>query len=170
MLMALASGQRVQTLAALDLDHASISDACICWEVHEKLKTTGGHKATPLLHFPRFPRVNICVKTAILDYRDRTRHLRKSSKFFLASTPPFAVVAKTTISNWLKQVLAGAGVDVLTFGAHSTRSAATSKAARSIALDKVLRAADWSSPTTFAKYYNKDMIVHDEYAIYLLLI
>ena len=47
-----------------------------------------------------------------------------------------------------------AGVDTEVFSAHSTRSASTLwAAAKGVPINDILRAANWSSQTTFEQYY-----------------
>ena len=65
-------------------------------------------------------------------------------------------VTSCTIARWLKSCLHKAGVDTSKFQAHSTRAAATSKAAMSgLAVEDILKAADWSSRGIFQKFYYK---------------
>ena len=51
-----------------------------------------------------------------------------------------------------------AGVDTQ-FGAHSTRSASTSAAAsKGLPIDIVLKAAGWSSASTFTRFYKREPV------------
>ena len=59
-------------------------------------------------------------------------------------------VTANTVSNWIKDV----GIDTTRFKAHSTRSAATSKAFRNgTPIDDVLMMAEWSHARTFFRFY-----------------
>ena len=56
----------------------------------------------------------------------------------------------------MKAVLCAAGIDPSVYTAHSFRSAATSAAfAHGVKLQEILKTADWSNASTFAKFYNK---------------
>lgn len=49
-----------------------------------------------------------------------------------------------------------AGIDILLFKPHSTRSASTSAAlSKGVNIDVIFQTAGWSLEDTFAKYYNK---------------
>ena len=69
---------------------------------------------------------------------------------------PFKPVRKDTISRWIKNVLKYAGIDTTKFGAHSTKAASISAAAKAgTPLDVILKSAGWSNCGTFAKFYKK---------------
>ena len=78
------------------------------------------------------------------------------NQLLLSFQKPFKPVSKDTISRWIKNVLKGAGIDTTKFGAHSTRAASTSAAAREgTPLEVILESAGWSNCQTFAKFYQK---------------
>lgn len=63
-----------------------------------------------------------------------------SDALFISLKRPHAPVGSSTIGR-----LVSAGVDT-TFGAHSTRDSATSKAARvGVPIEQILKAASWSA-------------------------
>ncbi|XP_038065690.1 uncharacterized protein LOC119735825 [Patiria miniata] len=69
-------------------------------------------------------------------------------------------VTKETISKWIKQVLSNSGIDVSVFKPHSTRSAAVSVAKRAdVTINDILKTAGWSTESTFAKYYDKAIVI-----------
>ena len=54
--------------------------------------------------------------------------------------------------------MAAAGIDISHFKAHSTRAASTSAAARlGVSTAQILLTADWSSASTFSKFYKRDV-------------
>ena len=68
----------------------------------------------------------------------------------------------TTIIRWVVNVLKEAGVDVSVFSAHSTRSAAWSKASdKVLKLAEISKAAGWSKAKTFAMFYKKTILQED---------
>jgi len=61
-----------------------------------------------------------------------------------------------TLARWVKNILSSAGVDTSKFKAHSTRSAATSFAAKqNVNVTDILSAVGWSSEQTFQRFYNR---------------
>jgi len=55
----------------------------------------------------------------------------------------------------VKTVLKGAGINIKTYGAHSTRAAATSAAkVKGLSISRIMNSAGWSNDKTFAKFYN----------------
>ena len=81
--------------------------------------------------------------------------MRASEKFlFLTAVPKHHPATASTIARWIKADLAKAGIDTNTFKAHSVRSASISAAADAgISISDILEAADWSSASTFEKFY-----------------
>ena len=68
----------------------------------------------------------------------------------------YHAVKAATIGHWLKKVMERAGIDTTIFSAHSTRGAATSKAkAAGVSIPDILKAADWSRPSTFSRFYHR---------------
>ena len=64
-----------------------------------------------------------------------------------------------TLTHWVQQVMAQAGLDVSKFPPLSTRAASVSAAHKaSVNLDDILKTAGWSSECCFAKYYNKPIV------------
>ena len=61
-------------------------------------------------------------------------------------------------------VLEQAGINVKIYKAHSTRSAASSKARQFVSLDKVLEAADWRGSSVFEKFYNRAVTGRGDFA------
>ena len=75
---------------------------------------------------------------------------------FIATRRPHRPVKPCTIGNWLKTVMAQAGIDTQQFTAHSTRGASTSKAKSSgVSTSDILRTANWSSSSTFTRFYHR---------------
>lgn len=66
------------------------------------------------------------------------------------------------MSRWLKSVLSKAGIDCTQFQGHSTRAASTSKAKSSgVPIDVIMGKAGWSTKSTFARFYDKQVINSD---------
>ena len=86
---------------------------------------------------------------------DRTVALRQkdSNVLFIALKRPHKEVGSSTFARWIKQGLISAGINN-DFGAHSTRSSASSKAAQAgIPVDQILKAASWKNDSVFNTFY-----------------
>ncbi len=107
------------------------------------------------LSFPEDP--NICVVKNLSAYLEKTKDIRKDcNKLFLSLSTPHKGVCSVTIARWVKNTLTDAGIDTLTFSAHSTRSASTSLAkAKGLSISEISKAAGWSNDHTFARHYRK---------------
>lgn len=158
-LMLLVSGQRGQTLHALDIRNMSVSPSRISFRIGDLLKTSrpGVHLSELTFH-AYVPNRLLCVCTTIMCYIERTSEVRGTeTKFFLISKPPFTAASRDTLRRWTKDLLAAAGVDLTIFYPHSTRSAASSKAALTLPLSTVISAVGWSAESSFARFYNKPL-------------
>ena len=98
---------------------------------------------------------NICPVATLREYCSRTtKHKPEGKHLFLTTTKPFHPASSATIARWIKSTLTRAGVDTTIFCAHSTRSASTSAAADAgVSIPEILEAADWSSKSTFERFY-----------------
>ena len=125
------------------------------------LKTTRAGKHIQPLELSHYGVENLCVVRHLHHYVTVTRSLRlpdTRQQLLISYRKPHRAVSTDTISGWIKTTLHAAGIDIQVFGAHSTRGAATSAAARQGApLDVILRAADWKSVFTFARFYKRDV-------------
>ena len=111
----------------------------------------------------------LCLVTHLKEYLRRTASLRKVKQLFISFYKPHAPVARATFSRWLIETLESAGINTDSYGSHSTRSASCSAvkdfiisnkvfgavAAQGVNLSTILRAAGWSSETTFTRFYRK---------------
>ena len=160
-LMALTSGQRCQTLQALDIDHMVVAPSYCKFEIIQLLKTSKPNKHLGQLNFITYaPDENLCVVNCLKEYIKRTEPLRSGCKSLLISyVKPHCKVSTNTISRWLKEVLKISGIDTSIFTAHSFRAAASSAAKSSnVPIDKIMAIAGWQSSETFRKFYDKPII------------
>lgn len=116
---------------------------------------------TRVVHYPAFPgHPKLCVVRCLRAYEMMTEEYRPPgiSQLFI-SLQPFKAVTAATIACWVRWVLQEAGVNTSAFGAHSTRGAMASKAfALGGRLEDILRAAGWSSDSTFKTFYFKPIL------------
>ncbi|XP_046340897.2 uncharacterized protein LOC125383559 [Haliotis rufescens] len=157
-LIALLSGQRLQTVHLLDVRDISLFSSCCKFRVGSLIKQSrpGSHQAEITL--PAYtPNSSLCIVRVLQEYLVRTAPMRNGeNQLFISYTQPHKAVSKDTVSRWIKQVLQLSGIDMNTFTPHSTRMASTSAALRhSVPLQTILKTAGWSSSATFSKFYNK---------------
>ena len=157
MLLCLLTGQRLQTLAAMHLDHTALNDHQCIFYINEVLKFSRPQKHIAPVTPRRYDvNTNLCGTpfTQVLGH-DRSlirRDKAEARRLLLRFRKPHCGVTVDTISLWVKQVLCKLGIDTTIFSAHSARGASTSAAARRGApLDAILTAASWSSAKTFCQ-------------------
>ncbi len=81
------------------------------------------------------------------------------TRLFLSYVKPHRPVTSQRIAHWLKSSLKGAGIDTGVFSAHSARGAATAAALKQgVTMAEILRTADWTTESTFRKYYYRPTI------------
>ena len=173
LLCLLVSGQRGQTIWLMDERNIVFEKESVRCSITAPLKTSNPRHHIEELCFKRYS-INkaLCVYHYLKHYRQRTEPLRaKSDKnsvagkggrgsnygFFLRTIPPHSPICRGTLTSWTKEGLRLSGVDVSRFTPHSTRSASTSKAKRSIGLATILKTAGWRNATTFARFYDKQI-------------
>lgn len=158
-LIALATGQRIQTLANIEISNIVQIGEKIEIKVPNRLKTTKIGRVQPTLILPFYDEdEQICPARTLLLYLDKTKNLRGNCNLlFITYNRPFHAASCQTISRWLKDILKKSGLDTTIFTAHSTRHAATSTAAkRGVSFDTIRLAAGWTQKSSaFAKFYNR---------------
>ena len=157
MLIALLSGQRCQTIHALDTTTMVLSAEKCVFYINELLKTSRPGKHYGCLGLRAYADdKQLCVVTLLQEYVQRTLKFRgNNAQLLLSYHKPHNPVSTATIGRWLKEVLKRAGIDIQKFSAHSTRSASVSAA------KTILDAAGWSNADTFAKFYDRPVISDD---------
>lgn len=173
LLLALATGQRVQTLFLLRLSHISLVDRLII-RVPDRIKTSAPDRSQPFFVFSRFrEHENLCIVQLIENYLAKTKSLRPASMdfLFISLTRPYKAVTAQTVSRWIRQGLEECGIDTSMFSAHSTRHASTSRAAqRGVTPDLIKRAAGWTGESrVFANFYNRPIINLEDFSNAVLL-
>jgi len=160
MLMALSNADRCSDLAALDLNFRSYRTDGVLFTIPGLTKTR--RSGPPLQAFyPSFSdNSKLCPVLALKVYEEKSKDIRGSMEsrnpLFISVRRPFKPVKAVTIGHWLKDVMKTAGIDTTAFTAHSTRSAATSKAKLAgIPMSEIMKAANWSSSSTFCCFYNR---------------
>ncbi len=164
MLIALTTGQRCQTLTLLNVSEGNMQKDKNCYNftLTDHVKQDRPGKVFGNLHLYKYLTPELCIYTTLQKYLTITSTLRGSTKLLISYIRPFNAVTSSTIARWIKAVLLQAGIDILAFSAHSTRSAATSKAAASVPIDAILKTVGWSRECTFRKNSNKSVALTNQ--------
>ena len=167
MLLALVSPERASVLWELNIRYLKKQPDGVVFTLIKPRKS-GDPMSRAKATFPRFLQdTTLCPCDCLETYLKATEKFRlseDSNKLFLSFQRPHHPVAKATVTRWLCDVLIAAGIDSTIFKAHSTRAASTSAAAKKhLPLDDILKMGDWTSPSTFQRFYYKP-IIDDTYA------
>ncbi len=157
-LLALTTGQRCQTLHALEVHNIELTDKCVKLRVDKLLKQSSISHHLNELYVESYPaNASLCVVVCLKQYLQSTCQLRSDtdSRLFITTQKPYKGATKTTISKWIRELLRDAGVDISIFKPHSTRSASTSVAAGKVPIDTILRTAGWKSDCVFRRHYQR---------------
>lgn len=166
-LLALVTAHRVQTLSLIQLHNINTQNTNeIIIKIPDIIKTSKPNTFQPVLKLPFYnENPNICPARCLMEYINKTSTIRSSNitHLFVSFKKPHRRVTSQTLSHWIKDTLHKSGVDTSIFSAHSTRHAATSAANRlGVNIDIIRKTAGWSqSSITFAKYYNKEIVLDD---------
>ena len=155
MLMALSNADRCSDLVALDLNFRSFQPDGVLFIIPGLTKSR--RSGPPIKAFyPSFTEdPKLCPVKALRSSEFRI-HTSTRNPLFISVRRPFRPVKAATIGHWLKDMLKAAGINTSIFSAHSTRSAATSKAkATGVPMSEILKVANWSSSSTFCRFYNR---------------
>ena len=161
-LLALCSLLKTSEIASILLESIRICDTKISFTLGKprKAQHSGPLQQQSIDSWPQ--NYSICPVRCIELYLERSASLRNTSNsasVFLSSNKPHHTCSVATIGRWIKDQLKDAGIDTSTFAAHSTRSAAASKAAGAgIPVQAILDHEHWSKESTFARYYHRETI------------
>lgn len=163
LLLALVTHQRVQTLHLLKVEDIVFSGAQVQVKFSELLKQSRpNYHLQPLLLEEFAACKELCVVSYLRIYISKTRVINAhSSRLFVSYKKPHKAVSRDTIARWIRTALAMCGIDTAIFKAHSTRTASSSKSAKFLPIEKVLKAGGWSNDCTFRRFYNKPITQGD---------
>ena len=162
-LLALTAASRSSELKFLSIQYMIRSESSYVFTFNRLFKSWRNGKSPPSLEFSSFPaETNLCVYTSLDTYLKRSSDWRKDDQkqLLLSHIRPHKEITKSTIARWIMCVLKMSGIDTTTFKAHSVRSAASSKAkAQGLSTKDILSRGNWSSDSTFQKFYNKPILL-----------
>nr|CAI5850333.1 unnamed protein product [Callosobruchus analis] len=167
-LLALCTGQRVQTLSSIEtLNIVTIGDR-IEIKIPKRLKTSGKNKPQPTLILPFYHHEEaICPARTLQHYLQETKTIRACTEnLFITYKKPIRNATAQTISRWIKTMLEKSGVDTNRYTAHSTRHASASAAARKgFSYDTIRTAAGWTKKSqVFANFYQRPLVSNEVFA------
>lgn len=150
------TGQRCQTLHAMDIKNMELNKDYVKIRVGELLKQSKPQKHLPEIYIEAFLKnPAICVVKLLSIYISRTENIRTDSRLFLINQKPYTAASKSTTASWIKIGLRLAGINLDIFTPHSTRSASTSAVAGKIPIDTIIKTAGWAKDCTFRKFYKR---------------
>ena len=161
MLLALLSGQRLQTLKAFSVKSMTLTDTKCVFQINVPLKTSRPGRHMSALEFCEYtPSDDLCIVKHLKFYLNLTSTLRRDcDQLLITYSKPHRAASSATIGRWLKTVMTNSGIDTQQFAAHSTRAAAASAAfSKNVSVDTILSTAGWSNVQTFARFYNKPLL------------
>lgn len=158
-LLALTTLLRCEELASIRADSIRFSQLEVSFILGKPRKTqhSGPLKRISVASWQR--NEITCPVACIKAYIAKTADLRtagNSAFLFIGSTRPHNPASSSTLGRWIKEQLREASVDTAIFSAHSTRSAAASKAVASgVSISTILNKGHWAAESTFAKFYRR---------------
>ena len=166
MLLALACAGRSSDVGALDIRFLNLGENKVHFTLAKLTKSRRKGKPPIKIELSKFEgHSNLCVISTLNTYLERTRLFRERKdgklrhQLLLSFVEPHHAVVSCTIAGWLIKVMSEAGIDVETFRAHSTRGAATSKAAaKGLSCKEIMGMAKWTRKSTFEKHYHKEIV------------
>ena len=158
--MALVEASRVSELQALDLRFRVYRPEGVLFQLPTLGKKRSVGAPPRELMFGAFPSDSrLCVTRCLRQYEAVTLKHRKSGldnpqPLFLSYIKPHKPVTSQRLANWLKESLGRAGINISIFKAHSVRGASSTAALeKGVLIDDILRTADWSTDSTFRRFY-----------------
>ena len=159
-LLAVTRPSRSADLSQLDATKVRFENSGMSFTPTSLAKQSRQGKPITDFYFPSFSsNPSLCPVATVRQYIATTQPLRGTeTKLFISYIKPHKPVTSSTIARWLRATLDQAGIDSTVFGAHSTRGASASAAARGgVTTEDILRAANWSSESVFQKFYHKEV-------------
>ena len=164
MLIALTNATRSQTIKFLNIDYMEKLKDQYLFHFDVLLKQTRPGYKNPDVILKAYPiDRRTCVMTVLKEYLKQTHELRANTRqLFISYIKPYKAVSTSTISRWIKVILHRAGIDIKQFGAHSVRSASTSKAKlNNVSISDIVDRAGWYNVKTFASFYDKRIVCNN---------
>lgn len=143
-LVALLSGQRCQTIHALRISGMKVTNGQIRFDISTLLKTLkSGKHLEPSIFKPYTYDSQLCVVKCFQQYIRQTSAVRNGDdQLKLSYQKPHNPASKDKVSRWIKEFLKQPGIEISSYGAHSTRAASSSAARSSPSIKAVVVSND----------------------------
>lgn len=102
LLLALLSGQRVQTLQALSINRIKLYDSSVEFHIETLLKLSKPGRHLSVINLSSYQDRQLCVVTHLHKYISATRYQRKSEILLISYQKPHGPVTTDSIARWLK--------------------------------------------------------------------
>ena len=159
-LLALTAMERVSEVVSHDLRYRRFHPEGVTFALPDLTKKSrAGQDLKTSFHTSFEENPNLCVVKCLKVYEHRTSEFRpldpsKPNKLLLSYIRPHKPISGASLSRWLKDIISRAGIDTSIFKAHSVRGASASAAhERGASLQDILDLADWSTDSTFRRFY-----------------
>ena len=158
MLIALVLASRSHSLQLLSIDNMRKESSKYVLFYAGPLKQSRLGHTVPFVELKLYSQdERLCVYKVLGEYLNRTEFLRGAHKcLFVSYVKPHNPVTSSTISRWIRTIMAASGIDCNKYKPHSVRAASSSKAKLlKVPMQDILKVAGWSSARTFGQYYDK---------------
>ena len=161
-LLALTAMERVSEIVSHDLRYRRYLPKGVSFQLPDLTKKSSvGQNLKTSFHAGFQDNSNLCVVKCLKEYETRTLRFRPSdpsqpNKLVQSYIRPHKPISSAFLSRWLKDLISRAGIDTSIFKAHSVRGVSSSAAFEmGVSLQDILDLADWSTDSTFRRFYNK---------------
>ena len=161
MLLLILSFQRKQSIHQICRDNIKIMDTKMILLPNSVLKHTTPYNPLEPIEYDRYSDTKLCVVNCMEHYCKHRDQLITGmvEKLLITHKRPHGPASSDTVSRWVKTELKASGINVVTFKAHSTRAAASSKAKqKGASISNILKKGRWKSHNVFRKHYDKHII------------
>ena len=163
-MLAITSAQRVQTLSLIKISNIIFHEDKCTIIIDQLLKTSRNKFHQQPIEYSKFGNQNLCIVDLLQSYIDITKEIRGEEDYlFISYAKPNKKISASTISRWIKETIAGAGIDIVSrnIKSHSTRSQATSLAEDAgLSISHIMASAGWSRQNTFTQFYKKKIVTN----------
>ena len=161
-LLMLLSGNRVNMITKMKISNMTLTNLECTFVFSDVLKhSRENFKDDPITFRPYPHNPSLCPVETMRQYMYMRAPKSGYDEVFVISVRNHTPAHHDTIANWIKHILACAGVDTGLYAAHSCRAASTTKAALAgVSLQTIIKSASWSNVNTFKEYYFKEIKEH----------
>ena len=161
-LLMLLSGNRVNMLTHMKISNMTLTSMECTFVFSDVLKHSRENFNDKPMTFRPYPDdPTVCPVSTMIKYMDLRGPKSGHDEVFIITVKQHTPAHHDTVANWIKKVMALAGVDTGTYAAHSCRAASTTAAALAgVSLTTILKSASWSNVGTFKKFYYKEISEH----------